>query len=63
MQHFHKQTNFNISENNPVNTLEKLWEVNKKVEWFLKRGLSKFKPLEAILYKDTRQPVWLDSTQ
>ena len=35
-QYFAKMPNFNISENNPVNTLERckqmLWEVNKKVE-------------------------------
>ena len=45
-QYFAKMPNFNISENNPVNTLERckqtLWEVNKKVEWFLKRGFGEF---------------------
>ena len=38
--------NFNISESNPLNTLERckqtLSEVNKKVEWFLKRGFGEF---------------------
>ena len=58
---FWKIPNFNISENNPVNTLDRCKEVNKKVEWFLRRGFVEFlhsNLLEAILYKDTRQPVW-----
>ena len=38
--------NLNTSENNPVNNLERckgmLKEVNKRVEWFLKRGFGEF---------------------
>jgi hypothetical protein len=45
-QYFAKMQNFNISESNPLNTLERckqtLSEVNKKVEWFLKRGFGEF---------------------
>ena len=54
-QYFAKMPNFNISENNPVNTLEgckqTLWEVNKKVEWFLKRGFGEF--LHSNLWKQS----------
>jgi hypothetical protein len=63
-QYFAKIPNFNISENNPVNTFERckqmLWEVNKKVEWVVVERIwriSTFKPLKAIFYKDTRQLV------
>ena len=47
--------NLNISENNPVNTLERckqtLREVNKKVEWFLKRRFGEF--LHSNLWKQS----------
>ena len=52
-QYFVKMPDFNISENNPVNTLERckqtLWELNKRVEWFLKREFGEF--LHSNLWK------------
>ena len=54
-QYFAKMPNFIISEKNPVNNLERcqqmLWEVNKTVEWFLKRGFGEF--LHASLWKQS----------
>ena len=45
-QYFAKRPIFNISKSNPVNHLEwckqMLWEVNERVEWFLKRGFGEF---------------------
>ena len=47
--------NLNISENNPVNNLERckgmLKEVNKRVEWSLKKGFGEF--LHANLWKQS----------
>ena len=54
-QYFAKMPNLNISENNPVNNLERcrqmLWEVNKRVEWFFKRRFGEF--LHANLWKQS----------